>query len=263
VKHVLVSECRRAAAIIGLLLLTLMGSQAGQQASAQSLPSLAELATTIPSDASSLTIDSFILNGQPYASIRYTRNEPVYSRSIDRTFELGREYMALYRWDGSSWRKVLDGYPFAVDLYGSRNTGPLEAGRPTPDTALVSFHVTPLPQPLAEPGIMPDLLAIELRYMLGPNDIQHPAPTLVILRPTTDGFATVYTTDFNVRASIESIARGADSMSVWVPAYVNSPACCPDGTEYLALVWRDGRLVEAERCIRPGRSASLTSCANR
>lgn len=257
------NHCVRLVAILALVLWGMVYADTSQRVDAQALPSLIDVLATIPADAITADVSAFILNGQPHAAVRFSSTEQVDMIFRERTIETDREYLRVYRWDGTTWQLKLDGYPFAASLYGSRIVGPLDAGSPTSMTALVSFRATPLPQRSFDPSSMPDLLALELHYELGPTGVEHPAPTLAILLPTPEGFTTVYTTDFSVRASIEDIYRVGESLVVRVPAYVSGAACCPDGTEYLRLMWRDGRVIEADRCIRPGRAASLTSCAVR
>ncbi len=240
-------------AMLGLLLLSMVPTSITRRMHAQGLPSLTDVLNVIPADAVSANIQAFTLTGQAYAAVQYSRIEPVDVRSSGTTIDAERGYLKVYRWDGMSWQLVLDGYQFAQDFYGSRHIGPLVSGNPTPQTALVSFHLKPLPQRDFDQSDMPDLVFLEVMYVLGPNGIEHPTPAIAILVPSADGLDKEYTTEFSARASVEYVNRTGNDVNILAPAYVNGAACCPDGTEYVHLVWIGDRLVEVERCVRPGR----------
>lgn len=260
----------RSAAVLGLLLCSMTYAGAWQRANAQGLPSLVDVLATIPADALSVDISAFALNDQPHASVRYMRAESAYV-SFDRVVSVEREYTNMYRWSGSSWQKVLDGYQYAQSFYSASPLATASAiatpdpigltgDSPTPETALVFFGVQPLIRQPFDESRMPDLVALTMRYFLGPSGLQHPFPSLAILLPTADGFATVYATDFHVRGKVRDVYRFGDSLHVLADAYLpRNGACCPNGTEFLHLLWRSGTLVQVERCIRP--NPHVTSCA--
>jgi hypothetical protein len=240
---------------------------------AQSLPPLGELARSIPTDAVSADIRVFILERQPHAVVQYTRAEDARVLAANRTVPFSREYTNIYRWSGTSWHKIFDGYQFAQAFYiaspsattaalGTTDPIGLTGDSPTPTTAFVSIAVRPLIRRPRDDSMMPDLLVLTVEYLLGPNSVQHPSPSLAVLRPTADGVAMVYATDFHVRGNIRDVYRVGDE--VYVRADANLPwdgACCPSGTEFVRLVWRAGILVETERCIR--QSLRVRSCTDR
>lgn len=85
------------AVLLAVVLLGSMGAiGAVRPVSAQTVPSLADLAAVVPADASRASISAFVLNGQPYAAVSYTRVEPVYVEVRDITQAMPRDYMNLY-----------------------------------------------------------------------------------------------------------------------------------------------------------------------
>lgn len=199
-----------------------------------------------------------MISCQSHAIVVFRRFELTQAQFISTDYR-ERQYLDIFRWNGVTWDEVTDSYSIASDVHGSDAIGPLPVEGPQPSTTLVTTKATPLVRQSFDQGSLPDVIAIEMSYFLGPGSILHTSPTLVILVPTPDGFRYGYAETFGVRAGIDTLYRLANDIYVTLPAYLDQDAaCCPRGTEFVRLAWRNGLFIKAEDCVRPQR---VTSCS--
>jgi hypothetical protein len=146
----------------------------------------------------------------------------------------------LYATDGTTWHEIWNSYAFAEQFFTQSDVGGPSSGQdaigfdgaaPAATTAFVTTKFWPLTSSPAETDAMPDMLAVQLVFDLGPLGIQPGKGllALAVLEPASDGFTTEYSTFFDVRGSIESVFRGVDSIFVRAPASIGGgPSVLPE-----------------------------------
>jgi hypothetical protein len=220
---------------------------ASRLAYAQAAPGLATLVSSIPADATSVSIHTYSLDTIPYVTLRY------FSASSSPNITYG-----IYNWDGQEWNQVYDVYNLGHDdcqtnasLNGITSGNPCDLG----DLTLGFDGEWGLLKLSGDTSKIPDMLAIDILYQ-GTIALQN-GHALVFLRPSIRGFDIAATLTFGrpaVRSVFMSSCSGScgnthDQITVEANAYLTGDrGCCPTGYGYFIFDWTGSDLTVSERC---------------
>jgi len=214
-------------------------------AEAQTLPSLADIVALVPSGATAVRLDEFVLDGTPYASLSYS----------DAAFPPNQMF-TVYSWDGQSWSPAFDLSRTAAGICQSALQD--FVAQVTCAWSVTDLH-TLIKFP-SEQSSMPDLIAVTLGFSFPPGNSYF--SVLVLIGNNSRGMTAFQTVKFSARGGIDSVFRlSANAVFIEADAYGSGdPFCCPGSFEYVVLSWVGDGFVESARCVRDRRAFSSSPC---
>ncbi len=219
-------------------------------------PDWAALRQLADPGAKNLSIREFELNNETFAELAYELQQRVASPGFGPhggVIDADRQYLEVYRWAEGSWERAFNLYEFLPAIYPPEELGPVVDNKPQTATATATAGLTPV-EFEAEIG---DVLFLETSLMLGPEGLQHPAPTITALVWKNGEFHIAYSEEFAVRGVMLWVRAEGEYIELVVDAYLTTdPMCCPSGWEMLRLAPTElGDLWPEERCVGPEHSS--------